>query len=215
LICRSLFQAHSWAPFNVTESGFRKIATALKIRPSFLEVLHTFGHPKAGHETEPFLGTFDIYFPPLGMGSDPSERKTFGQSTTTTPLYVLKSLIEISYNACHCVRTGREAWPWSVRKVGVYHRYSHASKSSTWVFLQPTAAIRRTIGAVSSASRLTPVMVHNTLLRITSQTWKPYLQDLDDEIRKEVSLSHKLSHDIVSYLTSLTFRAEKRVSMHL
>ena len=101
---------------------------------------------------------------------------------------MLSSVLEISYNACHCARTGRDTWPWSVRKVGVYHRYEHATASSNWLILQPTTAIRRALRAVSNTPMFRPFMVHSFLLRITSQTWKPYLQDLDDEIRKEVSL---------------------------
>lgn len=54
-----LQQAHSWSPFNISESGFRKVATAFRVWPSFLEVVHNFGQPEAGYETEPPLGSYD------------------------------------------------------------------------------------------------------------------------------------------------------------
>lgn len=36
-------------------------------------------------------------------------------------------------------KTGRETWPWSERKMGVYDKYDSETNSSTWLILQPTS----------------------------------------------------------------------------
>jgi hypothetical protein len=57
---RLIHQSHSWAPFNITEDAFRKIFTAVKVRPSFLDFVHTFGQPDEGYDNDS-SGGFDSF----------------------------------------------------------------------------------------------------------------------------------------------------------
>lgn len=59
-LSRFIHQTHSWAPFSVSEDAFRKIFAAVKVRPSFLDFVHTFGQPEEGYQTD-FSGGFDCF----------------------------------------------------------------------------------------------------------------------------------------------------------
>lgn len=76
---RFLKQAHSWSPFHISESGFRKVATAFKVWPSFLKVVHHFGQPEAGYETGPFLGGYDCWSQCPEDDRNPLEQESYGQ----------------------------------------------------------------------------------------------------------------------------------------
>jgi hypothetical protein len=49
---RFLRSPHSWAPFKNSESALRKILTATKAHPQFLDFVHGFGHPVGGIESD-------------------------------------------------------------------------------------------------------------------------------------------------------------------
>lgn len=81
-----------------------------------------------------------------------------------------------------------DGWPWSVRKVGIHHRYDQKSASSTWFILQPTPDIRSLPASIASTpikSSLRLFIAHDFILRSVSQTWDAYLQDLDANVRQE------------------------------
>ncbi|KAF2812456.1 uncharacterized protein BDZ99DRAFT_474619 [Mytilinidion resinicola] len=156
---------HSWAPFNNSEDTFRKIFTAVKVRPSFLDFVRAFGQPEGGYETD-FSGGYDCYH---------------GNITSDGPNF------EFFYNIRYVVKTGRDGWPWSERRMGVYHKYDDTTDSSTWIILQPTASARKLPKKFSSAIRpnLKPVVQHIFLFRSTSQSWKDYLKYLESQVRKD------------------------------
>lgn len=58
---RFIRQAHTWAPLQLSEATFRKIFTAVKVNPAFLDLVHTFGNPQGGYQSSG-SGGYDVYF---------------------------------------------------------------------------------------------------------------------------------------------------------
>jgi hypothetical protein len=65
LDCRFLRQAHTWAPLQLSEATFRKIFTAVKVNPAFLDLVHTVGNPQGEYQSSG-SGGYDLYFKPSG-----------------------------------------------------------------------------------------------------------------------------------------------------
>jgi hypothetical protein len=72
-----LTQPYTWAPFKLTDSAFRKLLTAVKVPPSFLDVVQSFGHPKTGHEKD-FFRDYDYWFNSATEQIGDSDKLTFG-----------------------------------------------------------------------------------------------------------------------------------------
>jgi hypothetical protein len=64
---RFLRQKHTWAPLQLSEFTLRKIFTALEVNPAFLDILHTFGNPKQGHQSRG-LGGYGVDIKYLATG---------------------------------------------------------------------------------------------------------------------------------------------------
>ncbi|OSS52576.1 hypothetical protein B5807_01849 [Epicoccum nigrum] len=160
-------QKHTWAPLQLSEFALRKILTALEVNPAFLDILHTFGNPKQGHQSRSLGGYgVDIKYPAAGVSR-------------------CKWISELFYKLHYMSKTGREGWPWSERVMGIYHQYNGKSKSSVWIIIQPTVAackLPRTFIANAERSFLT---AHRFLIRSTSHSWREYLEYLETEVETD------------------------------
>jgi hypothetical protein len=73
---RFLRQPHSWAPFHNSERAIRKILTAVKTHPYFLDLLHDFGHPDGGVECN-LSGDYDSHVE-MTLNEDGASGPSFG-----------------------------------------------------------------------------------------------------------------------------------------
>ncbi|KAF1833919.1 hypothetical protein BDW02DRAFT_357122 [Decorospora gaudefroyi] len=160
-----LQQPHSWAPFDISREAFLKLSTALRVPPSFLGLIHGFGHPEDGYQRD-FAGGYD-----LRLGEP-------------------KGGLHFLYTIRYMARTGRENWPWSERRVGIC--YSLADDSATWLILQHASFLRSISGLRLDKEldyrRLTgscTIAQHVTLIEATLRTWNDYLKLLESQIRKD------------------------------
>ncbi|OCK74718.1 hypothetical protein K432DRAFT_429867 [Lepidopterella palustris CBS 459.81] len=160
-----LHQSHSWAPFNASEATFRKIFTAVQVRPSFLDFIHAFGQPEAGYEAD-LSGGYDFWL-----------ERAHGDSSGSS--------FDFFYLLRYVVKTGRDSWPWSDRRMGVYQKYNAEIGDSTWIIMQPTAAVRKLPQLCSPMGRSSVFEAHVFLLRSTLQSWKAYLRYLETQVRKD------------------------------
>ncbi|CAG8972104.1 hypothetical protein HYALB_00011236 [Hymenoscyphus albidus] len=109
-------QEHSWSQLLVTEELFRKLKTALKVHPEFLDVVHVFGEKITASE-ESFTAFFSHLSP------EPSSLPGCDY--------------EIAYNVKYVARYVRNSLkdPFSIRETGVYHNYQMEPAKSTWILL--------------------------------------------------------------------------------
>jgi hypothetical protein len=81
-------------------------------------------------------------------------------------------------------RTGRETWPWSDRKIGIYHKYDQSMQSSTWIILRPTAGASRFPELFANRAKSSVLAPHLVLFHLAAQAWTEYLRYLESEVRK-------------------------------
>ena len=85
------------------------------------------------------------------------------------------------------MKTGRELWPWTERKVGIYHQRI-SEVESVWVILRPTAAVLGLCEASLAAETFSSADLHLSIFQSSLFTWKFYLRYLDHQVRKDVSI---------------------------
>ena len=93
---------------------------------------------------------------------------------------------EFFYNIRYVAKTGRDSWPWSYRRMGVYHKHYFKNGSSTWIILQPTAAAKRLPTLTLTNRDFAAILPHAFLFQSTAQSWRAYLKHLEYEVRKDV-----------------------------
>ncbi|KAL2847143.1 hypothetical protein BJY01DRAFT_167346 [Aspergillus pseudoustus] len=67
--------------------------------------------------------------------------------------------------------------PWSVRRMGVYHKFCIGDNTSTWILLQPSLAAKKVVQSLDNKSFSIPT--HVNILRASLRHWRWYLLDLD------------------------------------
>ncbi|KAL4925371.1 uncharacterized protein BDV17DRAFT_284050 [Aspergillus undulatus] len=80
--------------------------------------------------------------------------------------------------------------PWVLRQTGVYHKYNFATKSSGWVFLNPTpecpfqSRLTRFLQSPEQRASLhrNPLLIHSILFGTFCQTWRDYLKHWEGRI---------------------------------
>ncbi|KAE9969760.1 hypothetical protein BLS_005224 [Venturia inaequalis] len=156
-------QDDSWSPLLITEELFRKLCTALRVHPDFLQIVHTFGEKTAATE-ESLAASFTRLYPP-----------TFSCD------------YEIAYNFKYVARHGRGAVlkdPFSIRQIGVYHRSAGKSGKSAWILLHvPEALSERlsiAIGECDGSKPLDQFRLHALMLSHLSEDWRAYIGYLED-----------------------------------
>ncbi|KAH8704455.1 hypothetical protein GQ44DRAFT_778021 [Phaeosphaeriaceae sp. PMI808] len=194
-----LQQPHSWAPFDISREAFLKLSTALRVPPSFLGLVHGFGHPEDGYQRD-FAGGYDLRFAESKGG--------------------LHFLYTIRYMA----RTGRESWPWSERRVGIC--YSLAGGSATWLILQHASFLRSLTGLrpgeeldCKKLAGSCTIAQHVAFIEATLRTWNDYLKLLEAQVRKDsrdarldTSVNRNTNFDFASAfskLQSIQYRYEQ------
>ncbi|KAF3002327.1 hypothetical protein E8E14_005777 [Neopestalotiopsis sp. 37M] len=159
----SLIQNHSLAPFNASETALRKTFTALQIWPTFLDILLEFGEPSSTSDSE-HSGGYDLIVEKA--------------STTRSNL-----AFRLSYIFRYAARTGREDWPWSIRKMGIYHHLDGNGKS-IWVLLQPNK-VAQNLPLLTFEETAVPIDKHLQIFKHSQESWKAYLQYLESQVKSQ------------------------------
>lgn len=81
---RFFTQAYTWGPFRTSDKALKRIFTAHRIAPSFIGVLHAFGHPKDAHDDISCLG-FDLIMPPSNDEAAPTVGKLVRRRKQSSP----------------------------------------------------------------------------------------------------------------------------------
>jgi len=95
-------------------------------------------------------------------------------------------LAEMFYNLRYVEETGRNTHPWSIRRMGVYQKFSAQTNSSVWILIQPTLAAKRLARISTESTYIFHPSMHVTLISSTLRKWRGYLRDLDRNIRDKV-----------------------------
>ncbi|KAH7085296.1 hypothetical protein BKA63DRAFT_499329 [Paraphoma chrysanthemicola] len=161
-------QAYSWGPLLITDEVFKKLATALKLHPGFLDVVHTFGERVAPVEE--------------------SSASLFTRMQPNDENLPAQNSYEIAYNFKYVARHGRSIPqdPFSIRQIGVYHQFQENSFTSKWVFLQaPDNLQTRLASEFENGEVLKPVTQsyhHAAVFQCLSEDWREYVNHLEDAL---------------------------------
>jgi hypothetical protein len=164
---------------HISEESTRKLFTAHKVMPGFLDYVHAFGK-KITDRDSMFGGCkHNMVF----------ARKSPGQSSRRT----LESF-EVCYNYKFIAPNGREgAHPdhepsaWSMRQSAVYHNYKFDQQSNTWILVQPAEIVQksvletyknRSIDCIDSVPT-NPLEMHLIHLSEAGYNWRDYFNTLE------------------------------------
>ncbi|KAH7094942.1 hypothetical protein FB567DRAFT_574833 [Paraphoma chrysanthemicola] len=161
-------QAYSWGPLLITDEVFKKLATALKLHPGFLDVVHTFGERVAPVEE--------------------SSASLFTRMQPNNLEFPAQYSYEIAYNFKYVARHGRSTPqdPFSIRQVGVYHQFEENSFTSNWVFLQAPDNLQARLASDYEGCEVSELVTqsyhHAAVFQCLSEDWREYVNHLEDAL---------------------------------
>jgi hypothetical protein len=91
------------------------------------------------------------------------------------------SPVEVCYSLMYVEKSGRDTHPWSMRRMGVYQRYSLDSGVSVWILLQPTPRSKQIIAPMKPKSGLL-LLKHVLLCSSKTRNWRYYLKELQKKV---------------------------------
>lgn len=95
---------------------------------------------------------------------------------------------EFAYNVRYVENHGWDLEnPWSVRHMAVYHQFDAEKKSSNWILLHPSAAVRqqleKVVSEVACAGPADRRFLHLIFLWSTEKNWRDYVNYLENEFK--------------------------------
>lgn len=95
---------------------------------------------------------------------------------------------EFAYNLRYVEKHGRDLVnPWSVRHMAVYHQFDAEKKSSKWIFLHPSAAVRqqleKVVSEVACPGPADRRFLHLMFLWSTEKNWRDYVNYFENEFK--------------------------------
>ena len=178
-----IFQATSWSRLKITFPMFASLCCYLSLRPSFLDLLTTFGYRTSDT---------DNYYNSIWRGHSYT-----GDSETTQPTYdVIQtqvSSIDTCYNIRYVDMHGKQKPdPWSFRNLAVHQSFNKTSSRSDWVFVNlpsPVLAHIELLANKSEGHQLCPLAPHLYILAYCVSKWRWYLNYIDVMCEEIVSFS--------------------------
>ncbi|CAI9637754.1 unnamed protein product [Alternaria burnsii] len=168
----AMSKAYSWAPFDIPKEMLQEIIAQLDVTPEILPVFFSFRRHTNRLE-EAFSDSIWV-----------STSKDFTELT-----YLLK------YTE---TRNSSEAKAdWSIRQIGVYHRYDPHAMQSTWILLFPTAdssTRRDLVNELSSTCDMEqtayhPLSLHVSLMQARIHNWRLYVSQFENEVWELANLA--------------------------
>lgn len=146
-----------------TEEMLRKIASVNQVHPCFVDFIRSFRIKKTIKDEDAFGGYVSRVW----------------SEASGLPGY------EFFYNLRYVEETGRDSHPWSLRRMGVYQKYSAEAKTSVWIFVQATSIAKKLAKISAEARDPLHLAFHVSLLSSTMGKWTGYLKSLDRKIREK------------------------------
>ncbi|RYN25717.1 hypothetical protein AA0112_g8545 [Alternaria arborescens] len=153
----TMSKAYSWAPFDIPKEMLQEIIAQLNVTPEILPVFFSFRRQTNRLE------------------------EAFSDSVWVSSS---KDLTELTYLLKYTeTRNSSEAKAdWSIRQIGVYHRYDPHAMQSTWILLFPTAdssTRRDLVNELSSTCDMEqtayhPLSLHVSLMQARIHNWRLY-----------------------------------------
>lgn len=162
-----IHQPFSWAELEISKIAAQRLFTYLDISPGFWAVLKLFGSKEnADHES---AGGFNE-----GVWNDNDDS------------------FEISYTAKHAEEHGRADVydPWSIRQLGVHHKYDAANDQNVFMLLNPSKPLTRRLDEMDSGT--SALDIHLLILCDITRRWAHYLAYLESRV-KEINKKAMLS----------------------
>ncbi|KAF2099469.1 hypothetical protein NA57DRAFT_74969 [Rhizodiscina lignyota] len=158
MLTTSVFQS-SWGRLVINESSTRKLLTAFNVFPPFVEILRSFGQ-RTGFEDDSAGG---IYL------------RNDGKHSVHEACYLAKQVEEHGRKE----EDGVDVDPWSIRKMGVYHK-SSSSSGDTFIILNPSVTFRRRLTCMREhGGQISPQALHEMILSCSMENWRWYISDLE------------------------------------
>lgn len=168
-----IHQPFSWAELEISKDAAQALFTHLDVSPGFWAVVKLFGskenaeHESAGGFNEGVWGDNDLSF-------------------------------EISYTAKHVEEHGRsEVYdPWSIRQLGVYHKYDAARNQNIFILLNPSTPLTKRFEEMDPGT--SALGIHCLILGAMTERWTQYLAYLEFQcktISKKAILSNGPHND--------------------
>ncbi|OKL58097.1 hypothetical protein UA08_06717 [Talaromyces atroroseus] len=168
-----IHQSFSWAELDITAPAAQALFTHFGISPGFWHVVKKFGS-KVSNDQDIGGGFNELVLPAA------SDARTSESSSEIS--------FEISYTAKHAeehFRPERASYdPWSIRQIGVEHRYDPATDANIFVILNPSRTLVQRINALGSDTQT--LDVHRLVLGAVTERWGEYLAHLES-VCKEIS----------------------------
>ncbi|KAF2234856.1 hypothetical protein EV356DRAFT_532406 [Viridothelium virens] len=148
-------QQSSWGQLVIDEDSMRKLLTYFNVFPPFLDVIRAFGQ-RTSYEDESYGG---LHF-------------RSGKSTAG---------LEIAYLIKHVERHGKlqSEEPWSIRQMGVYHKYGGPS-GDVFIIINPSIPLQRRLADLKKCDGTDlPQKIHMAILSCMMENWRWYISDLE------------------------------------
>jgi hypothetical protein len=161
-------QSFSWGELDITAPAAQALLTHFCISPGFWHVVKKFGS-KTSNDQDLGGGFNELVLP----------------ATAT-----LDGFFELSYTAKHVEQHCRPERcnydPWSIRQIGVGHRYDPASNANTVVVVNPSKALVQRINEVGADTHM--LDIHRLVLGAVTERWGEYLVYLESVCKEIVSV---------------------------
>ncbi|CAI6340154.1 unnamed protein product [Periconia digitata] len=186
--CRFVFlhSPHSRAPLRISRNMLSFLLTYYQVMPSFLDFIFPFGHQ---------IEAKDFYFSGL---RDDSRLEQRHRGLTIPRLNRSGNEIRFCYNLRSVERsTSQPGLQWSIRQCAVYHSFDVETGKSLWINVKANKLIKNRIeeatsdptfdssGTVQTAAAFSSSLsIHLLLCDWSSENWRWYLNDLEQEFQK-------------------------------
>ncbi|KAF8537790.1 hypothetical protein BDD12DRAFT_845248 [Trichophaea hybrida] len=141
----------SQCELHISEAMIRRLLTAFKVMPAFLDFLHAFG-------TNP--------------------DRSFGGCKQKIHFSGRLSGYEVCYNFKSAVpRKGKPPHNWSIRQTAVYQKFVYDGGKNIWILVQPETHVRERMS--SFGKRSNPLEHHILFMSAAAANWRAYFNDLE------------------------------------
>ncbi|KAF8250381.1 hypothetical protein K440DRAFT_659399 [Wilcoxina mikolae CBS 423.85] len=141
----------SQCELHISEAMIRRLLTAFRVMPAFLDFVHAFG-------TNP--------------------DRSFGGCKQKIHFSGGLSGYEVCYNFKSAVpRRGKPPHNWSIRQTAVYQKFKYDGRKNIWILVQPETRVRERMSGFSKRS--SPLEHHILFMSAAAANWRAYFNDLE------------------------------------
>lgn len=173
-----LQQTHTWGHLLISYEGFMMMIREFGIFPPLLDLIRS----------------FRVRIDEIGENCIGCRFRTLQTQTgrdRTIKSDILLTISEICFDLRYPALHGRDDCTpaWSIRHMGVYHKYDIGTEKLRWIFIQPSESIRNRIEKLAHHENEFDRLLAPFLLVVfsTERKWGEYLQYLEDRFKEVVN----------------------------